>query len=447
MHLKAIIPFFCLIGFLLFNRLLLLPSNPTLTLLPVLLAAQTVFLLPATMHLKSGWSKGIMLLVFMVPVVYIPYSQSRAAWLAFIAGMLLQAYIKGKFSGIRIKMVMVVGLISMMLALAFGFKTGSTNGRLLVYRVIASHVTPNDLVSGIGAGKFKASYNIWQADYFTTQSINGKQALLADNTYYAFNDYLQLVVENGLPGICIIAILFFCFAWLLKLVRQKSSVHPLACGALSSIFAIAVAAICAYPFQNGWILVHVIFCFLLAACILVGRKWLQCIIVCTGIVVAIFIGHWQMRMQQYDRLNAKAALHSQMGSKKEALQLLEHAIRNGCTYGNTLFLYARELFYSGNTIQALYWLHRAAGKIINQDVINLFAIMYEETGQLKLAEKCHLAAVYMIPNRFESRYKLVGFYLRHKQYETAASWKAITLNLPVKIPSEKVELILQRLNN
>jgi hypothetical protein len=57
--------------FIFFNRLLFLPLNPTQTLLPVLVAAQAVLLLPAGYIMKQGWPRRVFLLIAAVVAGYL----------------------------------------------------------------------------------------------------------------------------------------------------------------------------------------------------------------------------------------------------------------------------------------------------------------------------------------------------------------------------------------
>ena len=48
---------------------------------------------------------------------------------------------------------------------------------------------------GIGHGQFKAKYNEYQAAYFSSHSIDSKEAVLADNSIYAFNDFGYVITR------------------------------------------------------------------------------------------------------------------------------------------------------------------------------------------------------------------------------------------------------------
>jgi tetratricopeptide (TPR) repeat protein len=431
--------------FALFDVFLFLPSKQTTVLFPILLAAQTVFIVPPCRYLKSIWAKRLAFLMLIMVVGYLAWSQSRAAWLGLMAGTVLLAHIKRTLNKRIFRKIFVFGLVAS-IALTFCFKANSSSGRMLIYKVILAHVKPHDLVSGIGAGKFKAQYNLWQANHFTTHNINSPEALLADNTYYAFNDYMQFFIEYGLAGFLVMALLCIVFCYMLQRFRKSKAQHPFMAGALASVAVIAVAALFSYPLQNGWVQVHVLICILFVVLHIIPHKWLKGLVCCVFILAVVFIAQNQFRKWYDNWLGEQAVLLSRTGHNLKALQLLNNAAKNGCADGNVLFLLAKAYYHSGKTDSALLWLQRASGKITNLEITTLFANIYEGTKQYTLAEYYYLTAVYMVPNRFASRYRLIQFYKLQKQNQQAANWIGLTLNLPVKIPSEKVDRILEQLN-
>lgn len=412
-----------------------------------MVAAQAVLILPAVYNMKPVGLRCVFLLIAVVVAGYLLFSKCRAAWLGLTAGLLLLVYIKGSLRHSKVKMALFTGFIATTAVLVFGFKTGSSNGRMLIYKVIAGEMPTRKWLTGLGGGRFKTVYNQWQAQYFTRHDINSREALLADNTYYVFNDYLQFFIEYGFGGLlCILAALLLYY-YLLQRVRNSKMQNPLIAGTLASVAVIAVAAVFSYPLQNGWVQVYILLCLLFVAVHFIYFKWLRCTACGAVALIIVVIGKQQFRQQYQDRLNTKAVLYSRTGYKQKALQLLENAACNGSTDGNTLFLLAKEYFYSGKPDSALFWLQRAGGKISNLETSTLFAKIYEEKQQYAMAEQYYLTTVYMVPNRFESRYNLVLFYKEQHKDSLSARWTSLTRSLPVKIPSEKVNSILNKLKN
>ena len=100
-------------------------------------------------------------------------------------------------------------VIAITLFLSFYIKSDSSLGRLLIYKISFKMFLEHP-ITGIGWGNFQREYNLYQAAFFKSGNYTQKEFLLADNTFYAFNDYWQLIVETGLVGgLCLITFIIF----------------------------------------------------------------------------------------------------------------------------------------------------------------------------------------------------------------------------------------------
>jgi tetratricopeptide (TPR) repeat protein len=440
---------------ILLNWLLFANSTTVKTILPVLVTAQTVLLYSWYGQLKSKWIRIVVTILLIVCGSYIIYSQSRASWVGLVAGLLTLAYLGAqqqpkkqipppRFVSPRTSnRATATGiLVALVLAMVFLFKTGSSQGRLLIYKVIAKNVTAKDLVYGIEKGRFKATYNNWQANYFQHHDINTKEALLADNTYYAFNDYLQLLLERGIAGMALLPLLGIMIVFLFKQLKRTAA-NSMAKSALASAMVILTAALFSYPLQNIPVQVHLLLCLLMMINGMgkANNQLTSQLINMACILMALLLGVKEIRTQKYERQKETAITCSRTGHKKKAMEQLEQLISKGYKEGNVLYLYARELYYAGQTEKALEYLNQSRAYISNLETEQLLARLYEERGVLEKAEYHYLQSVYMVPNRFESRWKLAEFYLRKKDNAQAEQWAESIMILPVKIPSEKVDRI------
>ena len=97
-------------------------------------------------------------------------------------------------------------------------------------------------------GGFSTAYMQKQADYFQSGKATEREQFLASTPRYAFNEYLQIGVEQGYVGL-----LLFCSFYLLLIHRGIKSHQIEAVGGLLSL---AVFAFASYPFQlpSFWIL-------------------------------------------------------------------------------------------------------------------------------------------------------------------------------------------------
>ncbi len=177
---------------------------PNKSIFSILIAAQLLFISPYLKKHSTSFTKNKKRhTLFLICYVFLSYcllfyTKGRAGIFGFTIGLgvLNYSYLKSKVGYLK-----GVIIAACLLVLLLNFKSNSSSGRLLIYKVITTQLEPSELITGIGYGKFKVRYNELQANYFSKKSINNNEALLADNTYYMFNDPLQFIIETGLVGL------------------------------------------------------------------------------------------------------------------------------------------------------------------------------------------------------------------------------------------------------
>ena len=182
-----------------------------------------------TWNLKPGIIKYLSLTTIITILLVLPAARSRAAWLGAIAGVAYLAWHKyniGELFKHTIKVrnsVLATTLAIVMLAASLGlyhFKKDSADGRMLIWTVTANIIKDNPLV-GVGHDRFKAHYMDYQADYFRNNP-GSKYETVADDNQYAFNEPLNVWVENGLIGL-LLMLAILCFVFLSNSKEIESS--------------------------------------------------------------------------------------------------------------------------------------------------------------------------------------------------------------------------------
>jgi hypothetical protein len=97
-------------------------------------------------------------------------------------------------------------------------KKGSADGRLFIWKTSCQLIKEKP-VFGHGIGKFTAYYMDKQADYFK-DNPGSVQSNVADDILYPFNEYIKTVVELGIAGLGIMALMAF------SLFRSGKKVGP-----------------------------------------------------------------------------------------------------------------------------------------------------------------------------------------------------------------------------
>src|SRR5690606_471920 len=147
-------------------------------------------------------------------------SRSRAAWLSVIVSSAILIEYRyhilkrtlTKVTKIKklILVTMSVVIIGVGLSGVYHFKKGSSEGRLFIWHVSTEIIKDNPL-TGVGFDRFKAHYMNYQAAYFM-EATDADESLVADNSYYAFNEFLQFIVEEGwLGGLMLMGLVYLIF--------------------------------------------------------------------------------------------------------------------------------------------------------------------------------------------------------------------------------------------
>lgn len=419
----------------------------------ILIASQLAFAIILLICYYNYKKVNFLFIVFSVSsffaLVLLVYLKGRAAWLGVFVSLLFIINSKYELSK-KIKKVIRFSPILILLFIVglFFYKKGSSNGRLLIYKISFKILTDNPIF-GAGIGQFKVNYNNYQAAYFATNSIDSKEALLANNTFYAFNDYYEFLIENGIVGFSVLLLISFLFYKKVKETVFTEAQKPIATAAIASILCILTSALFSYPLQILPIIIQFLLCSTILVWFIIAnittttplQKKLQKALVIG--LLAVF-GIYQSFQFAYKSKSENALELSRTGYKKDALQLYSELSSSNFNDGNDMFLYAKELYNVGQVIKAKEVLNIAKTKISFNEVYKFSATIETELKYYKNAEADLKKVVFMIPNRMQPRYNLMEFYLAQKDTANAAYWANSIINMPVKIPSETTRSIQQK---
>ncbi|MDR3141596.1 MAG: O-antigen ligase family protein, partial [Tannerellaceae bacterium] len=192
------------------------------------------------------------LIILISMLLVLPAGMSRSAWLA--AGISCAwVYWMQRAGWEKVKKIidtygkrmipvsaLVIGCLFIGLTALFLLKKDSANGRLLMWKITARAIT-HQPVSGTGLGGFPAAFANEQASYFMSGNASATEKLVAGSPEYAFNEYLQISLEQGVFGLlCFLLWLSCCFY---AGIRNRRT------GAAGGILAFAVFAGSSYPLQ------------------------------------------------------------------------------------------------------------------------------------------------------------------------------------------------------
>ena len=119
-------------------------------------------------------------------------------------------------------------------------KEDSALGRILVWKVTLSTPHPHaSLLWGNGIGYFESQYGKWQADYFREKEGTEKERHIAGYVTTAYNEFLELGLEQGI-------IVTACIAALLVMATGTGwkNLSTIELGAKASIVSITILMFC-----------------------------------------------------------------------------------------------------------------------------------------------------------------------------------------------------------
>ena len=164
----------------------------------------------------------------------------------------------------RVVMVVVGGFCVLLLAgyLLFVLKPDSARGRLFMWKITCRAIAEKPL-TGYGIHNFAAAYGNAQETYFAAGDYEPWEERVAGSPEYAFNEYLQVAVELGIPlAVCLLVVVVLC------LYRGVRKGRYGICGAILSLMIFSFSS---YPLQLPVFIVT--FGGLLVACLSGADRW------------------------------------------------------------------------------------------------------------------------------------------------------------------------------
>lgn len=383
---------------------------------------------------------GLASVVFIVAVAL---SHSRAGIVAIIViGFLWQAqvfnlkWLKQWSRGVKI----LTGSIIMIAILAslYLLKKDSADGRLLIWQCTAKMIADKPLF-GHGTGGFQRSYMLYQADYFKNHP-NSSFTMLADNVKHPFNEFLKLLVEQGLVGGLFLGLFLF---YLIREYRRGKNIEKF----YAMLCLIGVASFASFSYMFCYPFIRLIALYAVAVIMKNESVVLEIpqriffvlkpllLVVC----VLLLVISRKMFLDEY-RWNA-IAHRSLAGETKEVMPDYERLYQTMNRNALFLYNYGAELNFIGESQKSNSVLLETARLFNDIDLQLLLAENYQKMKQYKEAENCLILASNMIPNRFIPLHRLFHIYKVIGNNEKAKDIAKTLLNKPIKIISPEVLMI------
>lgn len=404
---------------------------------------------------------GIAALTVIAIISVLPATMSRSAWVAALGGSLISVilFLRQNKYGKQVfeqhkKQIRRWGIVLLLIAIIasvgmYFLKKDSADGRLLIWKVCLSDKEPCPLSQGIGI--FPHLYGKLQTKYLASDKATEAEKLLAGNPEYAFNEYLQLNIENGLFSL--IAFIFIMVYTLIAGIKRKRA------GAVSSLSALFLFAFTSYPFSVLPFLIVMVF--LMAACcyrpvIVVGyyyktpgfyylieryintnRVYIAFMLL-VGIVITVFCLNNRKPTYQAYKQWAQVKLLYQSGLYQDAGTAYReiYPLLNDQT--DFLFEYGRTLHQTGHYKESLEVLQQGILFSCDPMFYNLIGKNYQALRDVSSAREAFQKSIGLVPHRLYPYYLTAKLYMETGAIGEARKWAQIVVEKEPKVPSTAI---------
>lgn len=348
---------------------------------------------------------GVMLLILCV----LPAGMSRSAWIAaaisgtWVYGMHVSWGSKLKEFERKYKKKLVLACIagSVIIIVAgyalFQLKATSANGRLFMWKISSKAIAESPVI-GHGTGNFVSAYGRAQEDYFANGEYSETEELVAGSPEYAFNEYLQVAVEYGIPFLLVVSLVIVFCLW-----KGSSEGRIGLCGGVISFLVFAFSS---YPMQIPGFAVT--FYFLLAACV-IGRSK---IILLFFMSMMVLLGTYYWKNNQYDACKDwhRGKMLYNIGAYRSAKEDYGKLYPELANRGAFLFEYGYSLHKLKEYDNSTRILEEAMAHSNDPMILNIIGKNYQALGDYEKAEEYLIRSTHRLPGRIYPYYLLVKLY-------------------------------------
>lgn len=361
---------------------------------------------------KYYMALGVMLLILCV----LPAGMSRSAWIAaaisgiWVYGMHASWGSKLKEFGRKYKKRVVLacivgGSILVMIGYAlFMLKATSANGRLFMWKVSTLTIAESPVI-GHGTGNFVSAYGRAQEDYFANGEYSETEELVAGSPEYAFNEYLQVAMEYGIPFLLVISLVIAFCLW-------KGSTEG-RIGLCGSVISVLVFAFSSYPMQiSGF---AVTFYFLLAACV-IGRSKMP-LLLFTLMIALLGTYYWKNNQYVACKDWYRAKMLYNIGAYQSAKEDYGKLYPELANRGAFLFEYGYSLHKLEEYDNSTRILEEAMAHSNDPMILNIIGKNYQASAEYEKAEEYLIRSTHRLPGR------IYPYYLLAKLYAESEYWQ------------------------
>ena len=400
-------------------------------------------------HLNKKSKKTSTLLIFVSFIVsFMLYeSDSRASWLSFAIGILTffsPLIIKHLPKSIIIRtgsLLILICLCTYLISGLYSYKKDSADGRILIWKISLEMVKDKPIL-GYGFDGFRKNYMNYQAAYLQEKQLPETINNLADDNHHAFNEFLRIIIEQGIIGVIILFIFLTTIGY--TIYKYKLYIDTVSRTIISCLTALLLFSFFSYPLSTSHINALIVILLAGLACSSqdtpIWKLQIRSISLIIPYSIIFFISSvylFSYSKANSDWLNTLKGVYTNDNILEEARKKLS---------GNPYFLstYGKYLNKKKRYSKAASILSQSIKEYPSYYTVMELGISYKAQKKYTEAMHCFYKAMHMIPHKIKPLYFMMELYYDQKDYKSAIQLSNRILCKQPKIRSSELNIILKR---
>lgn len=400
-------------------------------------------------HLNKKSKKTSTLLIFVSFIVsFMLYeSDSRASWLSFAIGILTffsPLIIKHLPKSIIIRtgsLLILICLCTYLISGLYSYKKDSADGRILIWKISLEMVKDKPIL-GYGFDGFRKNYMNYQAAYLQEKQLPETINNLADDNHHAFNEFLRIIIEQGIIGVIILFIFLTTIGY--TIYKYKLYIDTVSRTIISCLTALLFFSFFSYPLSTFHINALIVILLAGLACSSqdtpIWKLQIRSISLIIPYSIIFFISSvylFSYSKANSDWLNTLKGVYTNDNILEEARKKLS---------GNPYFLstYGKYLNKKKRYSKAVSILSQSIKEYPSYYTVMELGISYKAQKKYTEAMHCFVKAMHMIPHKIKPLYFMMELYYDQKDYKSAIQLSNRILCKQPKIRSSELNIILKR---
>ncbi len=397
---------------------------------------------------KKSTSISALLILAAFIISFLLYeSDSRASWLSFAIGTLtffspfIFKYLP-KSIIIRTGSLLISFCLCIYLILGlYSYKKDSADGRVLIWKISLEMVKEKPAL-GYGFDGFRKNYMNYQAIYLQEKQLPETINNLADDNHYAFNEFLRIIIEQGIIGAIILSIFLTSIAY--TIYKYKLYIDTVPRTITSCLTALLFFSFFSYPLSTFHINVLIVILLAGIACFSpkapLWKLQIRSIILIIPYSTIFFmsLGYlFSYSKANSDWQNTLKGVYTNDSILEDTKKKLS---------GNPYFLstYGKYLNRKRHYSEAVLILSQSIKEYPSYYTMIELGISYKAQKQYAEALHCFMKAKNMVPHKFRPFYLMMELYYDKKDYKSAIQLSNEILCKQPKIQSSELNTILKK---